>query len=136
MLHEVVRANDVDAAVRREESSAAPGADEGIRGEADARAVDRVREGGHAPHRMAAAPKEQAPVTACACAMAGTCSNGGGRCSVGESHTRGRVAALAAPLVHARGGTWMVQGSAQGNASGEPAGVLEFQIVAKRRRGR
>ena len=76
MLHEVVRANDVDGPVCREDSSAAPGADEGIRGEADARAVERVREGGHAPHRMAAAPKKQAPVAACARALAGAAASG------------------------------------------------------------
>ena len=122
MLHEVVRANDVDAAVRREESSAAPGADEGIRGAADARAVDEARESGRAPHGMAAAPEIQAAVAAGACAMARACSDRGRRCIVGKSHTRGRVAALAAPLVHAGGGACVVQRRAQCNASAEATG--------------
>ena len=76
MLHEVVRANDVDGPVCREDSSAAPGADEGIRGEDHARAVDRMPGGWHAPHRMAAAPKKQAPVAACARALAGAAASG------------------------------------------------------------
>ena len=76
MLHEVVRANDIDGPVCREDSSTAPGADEGIREEDHARAVDRVPGDWHAPHRMAAAPKKQASVAACARALAGAAASG------------------------------------------------------------
>jgi hypothetical protein len=100
MLHEVVGAENANAAVDGDEGSAAPRARERAGQAADDSSVDGMRQCASALKSRAAAPEEQTAVGACARAVAGAGGDSCGERTVGQFNALRRVPASSAPLPH------------------------------------